>query len=522
MANRRKTIMDITEIIRRWQSGQSIRAIKTETGYDRETIGKYIGIAISRGISKEIKLTTEQIREILSSELTVSTHKAEKTSILEKHTEEFRQLVTDKKNPLKAKSAFEVLSERHEFNNLVSYTTFKRFAKTYGISKDTKPATCRIEIPPASQIQVDYAKVGYLLDKAKNKRRTVYAFIGTLGNSRHKFVEFVYSQNQQSFVESHVKMFNYFGGVTESIRIDNLKSGVIKPDLYDPKLNRSYRDMAEYYGVFIDTCRVATPTDKPIVERDVQTIREEFRKMIVRNPSITFFELNKGILNWIENIYGLRKHGTTQLKPYESFLTEEKPVLLPLPAEAFEAAFWKEAKVHPDHYIQVNSKAYSIDHAYVGKTVWVKATGKIVYVYYNDKLIKQHLIPKGYRQTDLNDFPENMRHAMDTGMPMYLRKKAKQISPEFGQLIDKILSPHAYINMRKAQSLICIAEKHPPELVTMASISVQNDYRHIHPKLFKSILEKIEIEIKENESAITISENTQGFIREMDYFISNN
>jgi len=317
-------------------------------------------------------------------------------------------------------------------------------------------------------------------------------------------------------------MFNYFGGVTESIRIDNLKSGVIKPDLYDPKLNRSYRDMAEYYGVFIDTCRVATPTDKPIVERDVQTIREEFRKMIVRNPSITFFELNKGILNWIENIYGLRKHGTTQLKPYESFLTEEKPVLLPLPAEAFEAAFWKEAKVHPDHYIQVNSKAYSIDHAYVGKTVWVKATGKIVYVYYNDKLIKQHLIPKGYRQTDLNDFPENMRHAMDTGMPMYLRKKAKQISPEFGQLIDKILSPHAYINMRKAQSLICIAEKHPPELVTMASISVQNDYRHIHPKLFKSILEKIEIEIKENESAITISENTQGFIREMDYFISNN
>lgn len=514
--------MDITEIILRWQTGQSIRAIKRETGYDRGTIGKYISLAESKGLKREIKLRTEEIRELFLTELAVSPYRSEKTDILVQHAEEFRKLITDKDNPLKAKSAFEVLSERHEFSSLVSYTTFKRFAKTHGITKEARSSTCRIEIAPGSQIQVDYAKVGYLFDPVTNKRRTVYAFIGTLGNSRHKFVEYVFSQNQRSFAESHVKMFNFFSGTTQSLRIDNLKSGVIKPDLYNPQLNRTYREMAEYYGIFIDTCRVATPTDKPIVERDVQTIREEFRKMIVKNPSITISELNKEILHWIKNIYGQRKHGTTQLKPYESFLSEEKPALMPLPKEPFEASLWKEAKVHPDHYIQVNSKAYSVPHAYVGKTVWVKVTGKLVYVYYNDQLIKQHLIPNGFRQTDLNDFPDNMKHAMNSGLPMYLRTKATKIAPEFGELINKILSPHAYINMRKAQSLISIAEKHSSELISKASKSAQNDYRRIHPKLFISIIEKIEAGIKENETAIVISENTHGFIREMDYFMNNN
>ena len=514
--------MDVTEIIRRWQSGQSIRAIKRGTGYDRETIGKYINIAVSRGVKKDSLLTSAELKEIISTELPEAIHKAEKTDILEKHEEEFKQLVTDKNNPLKPKSAFEVLSERYEFSTYVSYTTFKRFAKAHGIAKNARESTCRIEIPPGSQIQVDYGKVGYLFDPAKNKRRTVYAFIGTLGNSRHKFVEFVFSQNQKSFVESHIRMFKFFGGITQSLRIDNLKSGVIKPDLYNPELNRSYKEMADHYGIFIDTCRVATPTDKPIVERDVQTIREEFRKRLVKNPSVKISELNKEILDWITNTYGMRKHGTTQVKPYECFLSEEKPALLALPAEPFEAAQWKEAKVHPDHFIQVNSKAYSIPHAYVGKTVWAKVTARIVYVYYKDELIKQHYIPKGFRQTDINDFPDNMKHALDSGMPLHLIIKAKQISPEFGELITKILSRNAYTTMRSAQSLIAMAEKHPAELVAMASISAHADYGRIHPQLFKSIMERIESQKQEEETAIAISENTQEFIRDMEYFIGNN
>ncbi|MHB8931080.1 MAG: Mu transposase domain-containing protein [Melioribacteraceae bacterium] len=275
-------------------------------------------------------------------------------------------------------------------------------------------------------------------------------------------------------------MFNFFGGTPEVIVLDNLKSGVIKPDLYDPIINKSYAEMAEYYECFINPCRVATPQDKGIVERDVQTIREQFKKFKAINNNITIAEANKAILNWLTNKYGLRSHGTTHLKPIEEFTGREKSSLQPLPIEAFEAAFWKEAVVHPDHYIQVDKKSYSVPHQYVGRKVMVRSSHNIVSVYYNEQLIKEHTIPKGYRQTDLNDFPENMKAVMDNGLPLLLRKRSSRICDELGILIDKILSPHAFINMRKAQGILSIAEKHPIEAVIRASLDAINNYRTHH------------------------------------------
>lgn len=92
--------MDITEIIRRWQSGQSIRAIKAETVYDRQTIGKYIGVGISKGISKDVKLSADEINSLFLSELNNKQNRSKKNILLEKYFEEFKQLVTQKNNPL--------------------------------------------------------------------------------------------------------------------------------------------------------------------------------------------------------------------------------------------------------------------------------------------------------------------------------------------------------------------------------------------------------------------------------------
>lgn len=513
--------MNQTEIILRWQSGQSVRAIKRDTGYDRETITKYINEAVSKGVSRFEKLTSEEITTAMSASPTVSPQVSAKTDLLAMHAEELKGLITSKSNPLKPKSAFEVLCERYGLTGQISYTTFKRFCKTFGITKQSIESTCRVIIPVGSQIQVDYGKVGFLTDSFSGKRKTVYAFIGTLGYSRHKYVEFVFSQNEQSFVHSHVKMFEYFCGVPDAIRIDNLKSGVIKPDLYDPQLNRSYSEMAQHYGVFIDVCRVATPKDKPIVERDVQTIREEFRKMVTRKPNITIAECNVEIKLWLKEVYGQRIHGTTQQKPYECFLQEEHPALKEMPCEAFEAALWKEAKVHPDHYIQVCKKSYSIPHAYVGRKVWAKVTRRIVYIYYNNELIKQHMIPAGYRATDLNDFPENMQHALDAGMPFYLRKKAGETGPIFQILVTQILAPHAQINMRTAQNLVHFACKYPAAIIEEASSAALEQHGTVHPKLFKSIIEKIIQKKSENQSGLPLSEETRLFTRKPDYYDNN-
>jgi transposase len=181
----------------------------------------------------------------------------------------------------------------------VSYSSFKRFYRTHCQKQLSSESTCRIETPPGRIVQIDYAKMGLLYDTMRKRNRSVYAFIATLGNSRHKYIEFVYKQDQKSFVRSHVTMMHYSNGVPEIIIIDNLKSGIIKPDLYDPKLNRLYQEMAEYDGCFIDPCRMAKPKDKDKVERDVQTIRQQFRKFKALNTTLDIYQANKLISCWI-------------------------------------------------------------------------------------------------------------------------------------------------------------------------------------------------------------------------------
>jgi len=518
VAYKRIKNMKIIDIIRRYFDSQSISQIAKQSDMDRKTIRKYIKEINKRGITSFDK---EKIEAILPDIMPAISGRPAKSRLrLEPFKEEISNLITQKQDKLKAKSAFEVITELHGLEGQISYSSFKRFIHENMIVLNNSETTCRLESEPGAQVQIDYGKMGLLYDPIAKKNRTVYAFIGSLAYSRLKFVEFVYSQNQQSFTQSHVRMFNFFGGVPKVIYLDNLKTGVIKPDLYNPLINKAYAELSEYYECFLNPCRGAKPKHKPIVESDVQTVREEFNKYKAIDNKITIVEANKSILDWSINKYGQRPHGTTGFKPYEEFIQREKPALLSLPTEPFWAAHWTEATVHPDHYIQVLKKSYSIPDEYVRKKVMVKVTDKLVYVYYENQLIKVHTIPNGYRQTDLNDFPENMKAAMNKDMPYALRKKAEEIGPEFGELIIKILTPHAYINMRKALGLMHVASKYPRDIIAKASRVAVDDYRRMSSKIFTSIIEKL-TEPPEEE-VINISTETSLFVRDVDYFIYPN
>lgn len=516
MAYKEITIMDISEIIRRRRDGQNITQISKALGFDRKTVRKYISKVESKNPDIGDKEHAPALPKEIAAELQV--RPAKKQALLEPYLDEIRCLVNDKVNSLKPKTAFEVICVRHSLSGKVSYTSFKRFVREHRIAILPDRTTCRIEAAPASQLQVDYCKAGLLYDQTTRKRRTVYAFIGTLSFSRHKYVEFVFRQNQQSFVNSHINMFNWFGGVTKTIAVDNLKAGIIKPDLYDPRFNRAYAELAEHYGCFIDPCRVAHPKDKGKVERDVQTVREQFRKLLAINSNISLVEANTAIKDWLINQYGMRKHGTTNQEPYLLFTEIEQPLLRTLPEEPYEAALWKEATVHPDHYIQVNKKAYSIPHRYVGKKVMVKVTHNLVQVYYNEQIIKQHLVARGYRQTDPNDFPDNVRHALDSGLPAYLCKKAAQTGPNLEKLVRRILNPHAYINLRKAQGIAALAKKYPADVIEQAAEAALARFGSISPKLFKSMIEKLKQQHNEHNNQLSLSEETSSFVRDMEYF----
>jgi hypothetical protein len=525
MGFKRIMAMEIYEIIRRWHNNQTIRYISKVTGYDRKTIRKYIKRLKARGITQDSRLPSKnEVMVLIENALPASQRVSKAQQILEPHLSEIVELVNHKKVPVKPKTAYEIISVRHNLSNKVSYSSFKRFVRANSsvITPDKSGSTCRIEVLAGSEVQIDYGRMGLLLDLITGKNKVIYAFIGTLSHSRHKYVEFVYTQNQQSFIASHVKMFEYFGGVTERINLDNLKSGVIKPDLYEPQLNRAYQEMAEHYNCFIDPCRVACPKDKGKVERDVQTTREQFRKLLALNADMDIKKANRLIKKWCIEEYGQKPHGTTHLKPYHTFVDFEKPLLKALPLEPFEIAQWKEATVHPDHYIQFNKKAYSVPFQAcdIGKKVWVRATHKLVQIYYQNKLIKQHVITSGYRHTDFNDFGENVKAALDEGFVLHLQLKAKQVGPQFHQLVRNTLQPHAFINLRKAQGMLRLAEKWNASLVEQAATLALEQNISVTPKSFNRLLEALRQQ-NQGPPQLPISGETLEFIRDIEYFIND-
>lgn len=526
MAYKRINTLDIWEIIRRYQAGQGIRLIARTLGYDRNSVRKYINQLRSKGIlDNGTAVDKEEVVKAVQGTVTQRERPSQKQSLLQPHLEELKRLIT--KDDLKPKTAFSVICQRHDLAGKVSYTSFKRFVRTHRLVLNLKEVTCRIEVEPGEQLQIDYCKVGTLYDPLEERNRTLYAFIATLSFSRHKFVEFVFRQDSQSFVGSHVKAFDFFGGVPKTIVLDNLKDGVIKPDLYDPQFNRSYGELAEHYGTFLDPARVRSPKDKGKVERDVQTVREKFRELIVIYPTITLLELNTRMLDWLKNGYGMTKHGTTHQMPFVVFRDQEQPKLIPLPNASFEAALWKEVTVHPDCYIQVNKKSYSVPYQYAGRKVWAKVTSGIVQVFYNERLIKEHVIPaRGNRKTDINDFPENLQAALDKGIPHYLQDEAATIGTSLRDLVRNILTPHAFMNMRRAQGIVEVAKKYPAELVEeaasnlLSSIHTSPHYGetvYFSPKYFRTSIEKL-IESKKEPQQLELSDETETFVRDIGYF----
>ncbi len=524
MSFKRVQTVEIWSILRRWSDKQSISAIAVACGCDRKTVRSYIEMARRMGIAKE-ELVPERKEELLPllQEASVRLHcRASSKLLLEGHVDEILALINDRENPLKPKTAFEVIVFRYELQGKVSYSTFKRLARARALVRDGKRVTCRIETPPAQQIQLDYGKMGLLWDPLERRRKTLYAFIGTLGFSRHKFVQFVYSQNQQSFVQSHVDMFTWFGGVTRVLTIDNLKDGVLKPDIYDPVLNRAYADLAEYYKTFIDPCRIASPQDKGKVERDVPTVREFYRKIITLYPSATIGDLNGHAREWLVQEYGARPHGSTGEPSYALFTQYERPALTPLPVDPFTVALWKQAVVHPDHFIQANGYRFTLSDEFIGKTVQVMLGPRHAKIYFENQLIKTKLMTGEKVYIDWEDFPSTVAFALSEETPRRLINKARHCGGSaFEDLVVGLLSVPGFSYLRRVMGLMNLVTGYRSEVVEAAAklaLTVENP---ISTHLFKHMLESVRKQEEESTlvQGLPLSDETESFMRPAEYFI---
>lgn len=461
MGYRRMDKRDLWRIYRRWRDGQSVSRIAGNEGRDRKTIRDYIEAMKRVGLSDEGQQEEEQEFYRLTAGL-LPEHSERPTparALLLPYRDELIEMIMRKTNALKPKYAFQTLKKKHDL--AVSYETFKRFARHEGLTVSEPARMIRIELPPGLETQLDYGKMGLHLDEHQGKNRTVWAFCGILSHSRLPFIQFVYTQDQVSFVTSLIDMFEYYEGVTELISIDNLNSGVIKPDLWDPQINRALEEAAGHYGTFVDPCRIARATDKGKIERFVPVARQVYRMLKELHPSATLGELSRHALDWCREEYGTSEHGTTGIAPAQAF-AEEKEWLKQLPEDRFEVPVWKQVTVHSgDQFVTFNKMRFSLPLSWRGKTVWARYALPFLDLFSDEEQrIRRYVVKEGqtrYWQPD--DFPAGVREMIDGGYPAWILGEAKRFGEQALGLITAVLQPHAYLNARRARGMVPLFEQ---------------------------------------------------------------
>lgn len=506
---------EIVEIIYQWHQGNTIKGIKRSLKFDRKTIRKYILLAQQLGVRRGEPFPDEHemIKELRLLSRSPSLFETPAIDSVGLHREQVSHWLEEK--DMTAKQIWRLLKEEHEL--MVGYSSVKRYIKRE-FDIPIPKVTVRIEVPPGQEAQVDFGYAGLMYDPETKRDRKTWAFIMSLSYSRHRFVRFVFRMDSSTWIDCHVRAFEFFGGVPSTVILDNLKAGVIKPDIYDPTLHFAYADLERHYGFVADPAKVRSPKLKGKVERVVPVVRGH---LLAGRFFKDIHEANQRALSWCKNEIGQEIHGTTKKKPYPVFLEEEKSSLKPLPDEPFEIPLWKECNVHPDHHVVFDSSYYSLPTRYIGKKVWARGTQKLVQIFCEHELIKTHPRAKypGHRITDETDYPpEKLAYLMAT--PTYCRKKASEYGPNTEELISKILSDHAMRNLRKAQGILRLGEKYGQEDMEMACerALLFGNYRY---KSLKTILEKGLLNPEDAPPIVSpLSPLGQSFLRSAAYFTS--
>ena len=244
---------------------------------------------------------------------------------------------------------------------------------------------------PGEQIEVDWAgQTMNIFDRDTGEVFPAYIFIGVLSYSQYTYVEAFLSQNQENWITAHTNMYQYFGGVSRILVPDNLKTGVTNPDRYDPTINKVYQEMAEYYGTAVIPARGRNPKDKPNAGMAVNITTRWIVTALRNQKFFSITELNQAIKEKL-NPYNHKQFQKKDGSRYSFFVSEEKPMLLPLPGQPYEIATWKTAPVGYNCHIQVEKNYYSCPSEYLKQQVDVRMTRNVVEVFYNNHRICSHV-----------------------------------------------------------------------------------------------------------------------------------
>lgn len=290
-----------------------------------------------------------------------------------------------------------------------SYTILRQYVQQLKGAKP-KPAFVRFETEPGEQAQMDWSDFGWI--EFDGQKRRLWCFAMVLGYSRTLYIEFSHSQNLVSLGKAHINAFRYFGGVTDTVLYDNMKTVVLSREGNRINWNPQFMDFASHYGFMPKLCLPGRKETKGKIERPFSYIRSSFFN---GTEFINLTDVNEKGWNWLDNVANTRIHGTTQEVPFHGLKDEN---LDHLRDEAYVLEHSEMRKSHKDCYISFDGNRYSVPYQYSCRDLTVRLRDEELRIFYGDELIATHRLSyeRGRMITDARHFPGIPKPAYPSGI----------------------------------------------------------------------------------------------------------
>lgn len=383
---RNHQMVDYREILRLGAENTTMRQIALSVGSSRNTVSEVLTAAKEKNVAWPIEgnVTNEELQNILFPGKYVTTNGYAEPDYGYIHKELSKPGVT-------MSLLWSEYCEKCYSSGLKPYMS-TQFGDKYRRWARVTKATMRIQHKPGDVIEVDWAgNTLPIYDSVSGEEYKAYLFVAVLPCSCYTYAELCRDMKLESWLSCHVHAYNYFKGTTRLLVPDNLKTGVTSNTRYETVLNKSYQEMAEYYGTAIVPARVRHPQDKSHAESGVNFASTWILAALRNKHFFSIEEAKDAVKEKLEEL---------NLKPFKkmsgcrktAFLSEELEFMRPLPKVPYEPAKWiQNISVGYDYLVSDGLNKYSVPFDLIGEKVSIRITHSAVEVFYKGNRVAVHM-----------------------------------------------------------------------------------------------------------------------------------
>lgn len=370
-----------------------------------------------------------------------------------------------------SKMTLQLLWEEYVQVNPKNHYSYSRYCVLYKKWLGKQKLSMRQTHKAGEKLFVDYCgPTMSVVNPDTGEVRQAQVFVAVMGASSYTYAEATWSQSLPDWVGSHVRCFEFLGGLPAAVVPDNLKSAVSKACRYEPDLNPTYHQLALHYDIAVIPTRPYKPKDKAKAEVGVQVVERWIMMRLRKQTFYTLAELNQAIkflLKDLNNRPFKQRPGSRQ----SQFDAIDKPALKVLPARPFEYSEVKKARVHMDYHIEYEGHYYSVPYQLVKEEVTLYISDKSVKVLYNNQQVALHprSYSKGHHTTDPQHMAESHRKHQEWSPSRFLQW-AEKIGPQTRHVVSHQLTnrPHPEHGYRACLGLLNLVKKYSEQRLEAA------------------------------------------------------